>query len=442
MSTLKSQILAGSRGSQVEELQKALNNHGYGLSVDGIFGSATEAAVRDFQKKQGLSVDGIVGTNTWGKLFPTTTASASGTSTEYKTADGFKYNPYSESDAVRDVGQKRADAENALSSYGSYAFSNEELYNEIFNKIMNREDFSYDLNGDALYQQYKDRYIQQGKMAMQDTMGQAAALTGGYGSSYASTAGNQAYQGYLQGLNDVIPELQQMAYERYRDEGQDLLNQYAMLSDENTREYGMWKDGYDRAVANLDYYTGLYSDERAFDYGQHIDEQNLAYTGHRNAITDAHNQAIFDDTYGKQDVSSDGNDEVKVEVPDYYKDDTGKVTYGSYNNRGYSDDIVKAAQEYVGATADGKWGSDSAQKAKDKGFSGLQAVVEAMGGEEKAQYAVWDAGDWEAYFAYIRQTDGRSAAMEEFDRMTQAGLIPKNMATYASIGVRGGNTGH
>jgi murein DD-endopeptidase MepM/ murein hydrolase activator NlpD len=86
---------------------------------------------------------------------------------------------------------------------------------EAMNKILNREDFSYDLNGDALYQQYKDRYIQQGKMAMQDTMGQAAALTGGYGNSYASTAGNQAYQGYLQGLNDVIPELQQIAYDRY-----------------------------------------------------------------------------------------------------------------------------------------------------------------------------------------------------------------------------------
>ena len=48
-------------------------------------------------------------------------------------------------------------------------------------KINNREKFAYDLNGDALYQQYKDRYTQMGKQAMRDTMGQAAALTGGYG---------------------------------------------------------------------------------------------------------------------------------------------------------------------------------------------------------------------------------------------------------------------
>ena len=54
-------------------------------------------------------------------------------------------------------------------------------------------------------------------------MGQAAALTGGYGNSYAATAGSQAYQSYLQGLNDRALDLYDRAYARYQDEGQNML---------------------------------------------------------------------------------------------------------------------------------------------------------------------------------------------------------------------------
>ena len=65
--------------------------------------------------------------------------------------------------------------------------------------------FNYDVNGDPLYQQYKHSYMTQGKQAMEDTIGQAAAMTGGYGNSYATAAGGQAYQSYLDQLNDRYP---------------------------------------------------------------------------------------------------------------------------------------------------------------------------------------------------------------------------------------------
>ena len=58
----------GSRGSDVTELQKRLNENGYDLAVDGQFGKETQKAVRDYQKKKGLVVDGIVGKNTWASL--------------------------------------------------------------------------------------------------------------------------------------------------------------------------------------------------------------------------------------------------------------------------------------------------------------------------------------------------------------------------------------
>lgn len=65
MTTLK----LGSKGAEVKTLQTALNKAcPYGLTVDGVFGKKTEAAVKDFQKHNDLSVDGIAGAKTWSKL--------------------------------------------------------------------------------------------------------------------------------------------------------------------------------------------------------------------------------------------------------------------------------------------------------------------------------------------------------------------------------------
>ena len=66
----------GSTGQDVRELQTALNGKGYTLSVDGIYGDKTAAAVRDYQQKNGLSmVDGIAGNETWGSLRAATQSS-------------------------------------------------------------------------------------------------------------------------------------------------------------------------------------------------------------------------------------------------------------------------------------------------------------------------------------------------------------------------------
>ena len=124
------------------------------------------------------------------------------------------YGDYTKSDSLLGIEGQRDKVIENIKNYGDFNYTHQQNLDDIMNKILNREDFSYDLNGDALYQQYKDKYIKQGKMAMQDTMGQAAAMTGGYGNSYAATAGNQAYQASLENLNDIVPELYQMAHDR------------------------------------------------------------------------------------------------------------------------------------------------------------------------------------------------------------------------------------
>lgn len=63
-----STVKYGSRGEDVIKLQMALNSAGYDLDADGIFGSKTQEAVREYQASKGLTVDGIVGANTWSAL--------------------------------------------------------------------------------------------------------------------------------------------------------------------------------------------------------------------------------------------------------------------------------------------------------------------------------------------------------------------------------------
>lgn len=101
----------------------------------------------------------------------------------------------------------------------------------------NRDPFVYNMNADALYNQYKDMYVNQGQLASMDVMGQAAALTGGYGNSYAQSVGHQAYNQYLGQLNTIVPELYQQAYDRYAQEGQNLLNMYDIYTNRENQEY-------------------------------------------------------------------------------------------------------------------------------------------------------------------------------------------------------------
>lgn len=58
----------GDRGDHVRTLQTRLVAHGATLTVDGVFGPATEAAVRTFQQAHRLTVDGVVGPATWAAL--------------------------------------------------------------------------------------------------------------------------------------------------------------------------------------------------------------------------------------------------------------------------------------------------------------------------------------------------------------------------------------
>lgn len=326
--------------------------------------------------------------------------------------DDFAYKNYVESQSVKNALSKATSAENALKKYADFTYGKQAVIDTIINQYLNREKFSYDFNSDALYQQYRDKYIKQGKLAMADTMGQAAAMTGGYGNSYAASAGNQAYQASLENLNDIVPELYAMALERYNQQGQELVNQYSMLSDDRNAAYSQWQDGYNRLVSNRDYYANRYDSERQWDYSKYSDsrdfaynkyssdrslaydeystDKNLSYQDYRNTIKDeqweteqrriAAQDSIENAQWEKEYerllandakeaeqwqkewdymVSQDAIDRTENNAKTYHE--TGGKT--GYDNGSVSPENIKEMQEALGVSADGKWGAGSTEAA-------------------------------------------------------------------------------
>lgn len=122
-----------------------------------------------------------------------------------------------------------------------FTWENQELLDQKTSEWMNRDKFSYDMHKDPLYQQYKEQYSALGKLAMEDTMGQAAAMTGGYGNSYAQSVGQQAYQQYMDQLNAMVPDLYAMARSDYEAEGQNLYNQIALLEGQRSQAFNEYQ---------------------------------------------------------------------------------------------------------------------------------------------------------------------------------------------------------
>lgn len=123
-----------------------------------------------------------------------------------------------------------------------YSSPYDEEISSLYQQITNREPFKYDYSTDPIYGQYREHYTQMGKQAMRDSMGQTAALTGGYGNSYGSAVGQQQYDAYLQRLNDVLPELYGQAYDIYNAEGNALRQQYALANDMRGTDYNRYRD--------------------------------------------------------------------------------------------------------------------------------------------------------------------------------------------------------
>ena len=176
---------------------------------------------------------------------------------------------YNESAAVKQAQQGLS----GLKKPGDYQSQYSGQMKSLADTYMNSK-FEYDHNNDPAYQRYKQQYTQNAQKAMQDTVGQVSALTGGYGNSYAQTAGQTAYNGYMDKLNDVITGLEDRAYGRYQDQDNKTLNSLSVVQGLETTAYRRSRDALNDYSANRDSYPTQYNNERSFDYGKYSDALN------------------------------------------------------------------------------------------------------------------------------------------------------------------------
>lgn len=180
---------------------------------------------------------------------------------------------------LRGANSNLANMTNALNNHsatkpGAYQDGFGEKLNGLYEQIQNGGKFNFDLNSDVLYNQYKDMYTKQGRLASEDVAGQVSALTGGYGNSYAATASNQAYQQYLNQLNDRALDIYDRRYNEFQDSRNDLYNQYNLLNSERNFDYNRYRDDVSDYYTEGDRLYNLYNNAqnavtnwRDYDYG-------------------------------------------------------------------------------------------------------------------------------------------------------------------------------
>ncbi len=188
---------------------------------------------------------------------------------QWQNSENNKPGDYQESDALKNLRDQLQQLEN--NKPGAYESAYQDQIDALLNSILNREDFSYDPAKDQLYQSMADQYRTKGQKAMRDTMGNAAALTGGYGSSYAVTAGSQAYDDYMQQLQDRVPELYQLALQSYQMETDNLYNQLGALNTQDEAAYGRYRDTVSDWYNDRDYLYNKVGDQYDTEYGQYRD---------------------------------------------------------------------------------------------------------------------------------------------------------------------------
>ena len=96
------------------------------------------------------------------------------------------------------------------------------------------------------YQALADRYGIQGKMSMQDVLGQISSRTGGLASSYATTAAQQQY-------NEYMSQLEEVARQMYSGDRSDLLENAQLSQSLADRDYNRYLDSLEQYYAERDY---------------------------------------------------------------------------------------------------------------------------------------------------------------------------------------------
>lgn len=319
------------------------------------------------------------------------------------------------------------------------------LIDKLTDKYLNRPAFSYDAESDPLYQMYKEQYTAAGKQAMEDTLGSVSARTGGLASSYATSAAQQANNAYMDALAAKIPELQQLAYQMYQNEGATLESQINMLMALQSGDWDRYQAELAQWNADKNFAYNQYADDRAYNYQIGRDtisdqryEDELAYnrgldsaavmasagdfSGYASlwGLSDAQTKTLVDQ-YAKQQNLTD--QQAAMELASFY------AQYGDFSklkNMGVDTSYLSQMQNaelaslYSSGSSGSSGSSKSGSKTKTKSINtsgsiyqdmydaGIRTEGDAYAALLSGGYGTTEAGKYAEYFADWVKNIGKS----------------------------------
>lgn len=308
--------------------------------------------------------------------------------------------------------------------------------------ILNRDPFSYNYLDDPLYQQYANVYNREGQRAMQDTLGQVAARTGGIASSYATSAADQANNYYMSQLGDKIPELQQLAYSMYMDDVDADYRKMSLLQQLESMDYGKYQDS-----------LSQWNTDRNFNYGVHRDN-----------VSDSRYEKEWDYGVGRDEVSdSRYEDETEYEWA-LRKAQTLAQSgdFSGYSDIGFSESEIagmiagwQRQQAASGNTSSG--GRSSGNRTSSTSSGDIYQQLYSMGVQSEGQayamllsqgYSSTEAGRIAGYYmndleggkfgggseSYV-MVDGERIAESKIDEMIRMGVLHETVDKQGNITV-------
>lgn len=317
---------------------------------------------------------------------------------------------------------------------------------DLTRQILNREAFSYDPEKDPTYQQYKESYTRNGERAMQDTLGQVSARTGGLASSYAGSAAQQTYDNYMGALADKIPELKQLAYSMYQDEGNTQRANLEMLVALEQGDYAKYAD-----------LLAQYNTDRSFDYGVHRDN-----------ISDERYNNEWNYSVGRDQIADKRYEDETAYNRETYKDETeynralakaqtlaAGGDFSGYKALGYTDqEIAGLKSAYNKAQASARSGGGSSRGGSSGGSkrgvssasedvyagmykAGIRSEGDAYAWLLSAGYNTTQAGKLAGYYAdWMKNQGGKgsgSGGKTSLDWDQDEGIFTWNGRSYSSV---------
>lgn len=183
---------------------------------------------------------------------------------------------YQPSQNVTDANQQLADV--SAGKPAEYSSQQADQLGGLYSAIMNRGPYTYDPTKDRTYMDYRNRYQALGQAGAQAAQQNTQGLSGGYGNTWSGAVGSQQYQEGLKSMNDILPALEQNAFNAYQAEGSRLGTQLAATQAKEQMDYDKWKAEYSNWAADLEFAQQRAQTEYSNDYRRYGDNLNNVMT--------------------------------------------------------------------------------------------------------------------------------------------------------------------